>query len=146
MYYEIDKYDKIIKLLIDDVQPTTEDVLLECWSDDDFTADKTDHKSVSGCVLTLDGFVILWLCKKHSGISLSTIEAEFISTSQAGCELLDKRKLCNELKLRVREPTPMWIDNQATIKHTSRRRAHQAPSTYIYGSSVSASMLENKLL
>ena len=61
---------------------------IECWIDADFAADKTDCMSVTRCVLTIDGAVILELCKKQSGVSLSTMEAEFLSTSQSGRELL----------------------------------------------------------
>ena len=64
--------------------------------------------------------MVLWLCKKQSGVSLSTMDTEFISASQAGREILGMKKVMNELKLRVREHIPMWIDNQAeSEKNTS---------------------------
>uniref|UniRef100_A0AAV1VL47 Polyprotein n=1 Tax=Peronospora matthiolae TaxID=2874970 RepID=A0AAV1VL47_9STRA len=44
------------------------------------------------------------------------MEAEFISSSQAGRELLCVRELLLELKLQVCMPMPMWMDNQAAIK------------------------------
>ena len=56
-------------------------------------------------------------------MSLSTMEAEFISASQAGRELLGTKELLNELKLRVREPMPMWIDNQAAIKQLESEKS-----------------------
>ena len=65
----------------------------------------------------MNGAVVLWLRKKQSDASLSTMEAEFVSASQAGRELLGTNELLSELKLQVREPMPMWIDNQAPIKH-----------------------------
>uniref|UniRef100_A0AAV1TZS5 Polyprotein n=1 Tax=Peronospora matthiolae TaxID=2874970 RepID=A0AAV1TZS5_9STRA len=102
---------------------TTEDARIECWSDADFAADKADRKSVSGCVITMDSAVVLLSCKKQSGVSLSTMEAEFISASQAGRELLGTKELLNELKLRVREPMPMWIDNQAAIKQLESEKS-----------------------
>ena len=80
---------------------------VECWSDADFAASKADRKSISGCVLTVNGAVVLWVCKKQLGVSLSTMEAEFISASQSGRELLGTKELLSELKLRVREPMPM---------------------------------------
>ncbi|CAI5727359.1 unnamed protein product [Peronospora destructor] len=86
------KMSKDLKLHLNGVEPTSEDVQIESWSDADFAADKTDR------------------------ISLSTMEAEFISASQAGRELLGTKELLNETKLCVREPMPMWIDNQAAIK------------------------------
>ena len=54
---------------------------------------------------------------------MSTMEAEFISASQAGRELLGTKELLNELKLRVREPMPMWIDNQAAIKQLESEKS-----------------------
>ncbi|CAI5701556.1 unnamed protein product [Peronospora effusa] len=71
----------------------------------------------------MDEAVILWLCKKQSGVSLSTMEAEFISASQAGRELLVTKELLNESKLRVREPMPMWIYNQAAIKQLESEKS-----------------------
>ena len=88
-----------------------------------FDTNKSDRKSVSGCVLTMDGAVVLWLCKKQSGVSLSTMEAEFISASQAGRELLGAKELLSELRVRVREPMPMWIDNQAAIKQLESEKS-----------------------
>ena len=70
---------KGLKLHLNGDGPTSEDVRVECWSDANFTASKADRKSMSGCVLTVDGAVVLWLCKNQSGVSLSTMEAEFIS-------------------------------------------------------------------
>ena len=92
------------------------EIKIECWGDADFATDKVDRKSVSACVLTMDGAVILWSCKKQSGVSLSRMETEFISASQAGRELLDVKELLSELKLQVCEPMPMWMDNPAAIK------------------------------
>ena len=60
-----------------------------------------DHKSVSGCVLAMDGAVVLWSCKKQSGVSAITMEAELyvVYASQIGRELLGARDLLVELKL-----------------------------------------------
>ena len=65
-----------LRLHLNGVRPTSEDVRIECWSDADFAADKADRKSVLECVLTTDGAVVLWLCKKQSGVSLRTMEDE----------------------------------------------------------------------
>ena len=62
-------------------------------------------------VLTMDGAIILWLWKKQFGASPSTLEANFISASQDDRELLGEKELLYELKLSVREPVPMWMDN-----------------------------------
>ena len=54
---------------------------LASWSDSDYAADKVDRKSVTGGVLTMDGGIVQWVCKKQTGVSLSTMEAEFTSVS-----------------------------------------------------------------
>ena len=58
-YVKYLKMPKMLKLHLNGVGPTTEDVEVESWSDADFAADKADRKSMSGCVLTMDGVVIL---------------------------------------------------------------------------------------
>ena len=87
--------DKNLKCHLGGSGSTSTDMRVECWSDADFAADKSDRKSVSGCLLTMDDSVVLWLCKKQSGVLLSTMEAEFIAASQAGRELLGMKELLN---------------------------------------------------
>ena len=82
-----------------------------------------DRKSVSGCVLIIYGAVVMWTCKKQSGVSMSTMEAEFISASQAGRELLGLKELLGELKLRACKPMPMWVDNQAVIQQLESEKS-----------------------
>ena len=98
------------------VKPISEDVRIESFIDAHFAADKADRFSVSGCVLAMDNAFFLLLCKKKSEVSLSTMEAELVSASQSGRELLGLKELIHELKLRVHEPMPIWIDNQAAIQ------------------------------
>ena len=52
------KMSKGLKLHLNGIEPTAEDVRIECWSDADFAADKADRKSVLGCVLTMDSAVV----------------------------------------------------------------------------------------
>ena len=56
------------------------------WSDADFAADKSDRKSVSRCVVTIDGDVVLLPRKQQIGVALSTMESEFIEASHAARE------------------------------------------------------------
>ena len=82
------KETNYLKLCVNSENNPTYPIKIESWSDADFAADKSDRKSVSGCVLMMYGAVVSWSCKKQTGVSLSTMEAEFIAASQAGCELL----------------------------------------------------------
>ena len=55
--------------------------ILASWSDSEYAADKADCKSFTGGVLTMDGAIVQRVCKKQTGVSLSTMEAEFASAS-----------------------------------------------------------------
>ena len=66
---------------------------------------------------------MFWSCKKQSGVALSTMEAEFTSASLAGRELLGVRELLVELKLRVFEPMPMYMDKQAATKQLEAEKS-----------------------
>ena len=71
----------------------------------------------------MDGAVVSWACKKQTGVSLSTMKAELIAASQAGCELLGLKGLFGELDMKVVEPMPMWMDNQAAIKQLGSEKS-----------------------
>ncbi|GMF48730.1 unnamed protein product [Phytophthora fragariaefolia] len=89
---------------------------VESWSNADFAADKGDRMSVTGGAVTMDGTIVDWVCKKQTGVSLSTMEAEFTSASHVGRELLGLRELVRELHHAVSQSMSMHMDNQAAIK------------------------------
>ena len=109
----------------------TQDLTLDCWADADFAgcwkrSDPDDPKSVksrTGFVVTLGGIPVSWHSKLQSETALSTMEAEYISLSQAMRVLLPMRLLLEEiagpLQLQ-RDPksvikSTIWEDNQACL-------------------------------
>ena len=66
--------------------------------------------------MTMDGAVVQWVCKKQTGVSLSTMEAEFMPASHVGREMLGLRELVNEVGFQVAEPMCMMMDNQDAIQ------------------------------
>ena len=59
---------------------TSRDALeLAAYTDADFVADKADHKSLTRSVVLLNGKYVSWSAKKQGGVSLSTVEAEFVA-------------------------------------------------------------------
>ncbi|CAI5730849.1 unnamed protein product [Peronospora farinosa] len=93
------------------------------YSDADFAADKCDRKSVTGGLITVDNIPVSWMCKKQGGVSLSTMEAEFTAASLMARELLGVRELLQELNLKLEEPMPLRVDNQAALKQLDGERA-----------------------
>ena len=49
---------KTLKLFINSTIKSMDPIRIESWSDADFAADKSDRKSVLGCVLKMDGSVV----------------------------------------------------------------------------------------
>ena len=117
------KGTKGLKLCINRTSSSSGPIKIESWSDADFDADKSDRKSVSECVLTMDGAVVSWAFKKQTGVLLSTMEAEFIAASQTGRALLGLREIFSELGMKINEPMSMCMDNQAAIKEYVKRKA-----------------------
>ncbi|KMQ82410.1 gag pol protein [Lasius niger] len=68
---------------------------LNCYSDADFAADPDNRISVGGIVLMVDEIPIIWRTYKHKFVSLSTMESEFTTLTEAAKELL---WLCSVLK------------------------------------------------
>lgn len=108
-------------------------VVLSCWRDSDFAAEKGERKSLSGSVVTMDGAIIQWVCKKQTGMSLSTMEAEFTSASHVGREILDLKKLVREVGFKVAEPMCMMMDNQAAIRQLKSEDSMASSKKWIYG-------------
>ena len=69
------------KLQIGAVEVSSGDAKTESRSDAAFAVDKYDRTSMSGCVMTTDGTLLSWSCKKLIGVSLSTMEVEYIAAS-----------------------------------------------------------------
>uniref|UniRef100_A0AAV1UB90 Uncharacterized protein n=1 Tax=Peronospora matthiolae TaxID=2874970 RepID=A0AAV1UB90_9STRA len=89
---------------------------LESHSDADFAADKLDRKSLTGGVIFLNGMAVSWTAKKQGGVSLSTMEAEFVAASEQTRELLGIREMLREIGMPPGLPMTLYIDNQAAIK------------------------------
>ena len=85
------------------------------YSDADYAADKLDRKSLSGCVVMINGMDVRWWSKKQGGVSLSTIESEFVADSEAGRKLLGIRETLIEIDAAPTLPVTMFIDSKAAI-------------------------------
>lgn len=94
---------------------------LEIYSDSDYANDES-RKSISGSLITLNSFPIIWKSRLQNLVTLPTTEAELV----AGCDTVKAaipiQRLLKELKFINEEATPIYIDNSSTIQIMSDER------------------------
>ncbi|GFX36351.1 retrovirus-related Pol polyprotein from transposon TNT 1-94 [Trichonephila clavipes] len=89
---------------------------LRCYSDSDFATNRNDRVSMGGFITFIDETPISWRTFKQKSVSLSTMEAEYVSLTEAAKEfiwlknVIDNKSLNLELSENV-----MFCDNQAAI-------------------------------
>ncbi|GFV63652.1 retrovirus-related Pol polyprotein from transposon TNT 1-94 [Trichonephila clavipes] len=87
---------------------------LRCYSDSDFATNRNDRVSMGGFITFIDETPISWRTFKQKSVSLSTMEAEYVSLTEAAKEfiwlknVIDNKSLNLELSENV-----MFCDNQA---------------------------------
>jgi hypothetical protein len=91
-------------------------ITLSGYSDADWGDNKSTRKSVSGGIVCLNGNPVSWSCKKQSCVALSTQEAEYIAGAELCKELLGLQQVFQELNMRIKSPTFLWMDNMQGIK------------------------------
>ena len=66
------------------------------WVDSDFASDADSRKSMTGYLMSLNGGPISWKSSRQGGVTLSSIETEFVVASQAGQEVVYLRVLLKD--------------------------------------------------
>ena len=109
----------------------TKDLKLDCFVDADFAGlynfeddqDPTSVKSRTGHLFIVDGSLISWRTKLQSGISLSTMEVEYVAMSMAMKDLIPLQRIvkavCTGLELEAdliaTIKSHMWEDNAGAL-------------------------------
>ena len=88
----------------------------ESYSDADLAADKGDRKSLTETMVLVNGMPASWAPKKQGVVSLSTVEAEFVSALETDREIFGIREMLMEVGLSLTLPMIMHEDNQAAIR------------------------------
>ena len=74
----------------------------------------TASHSQEECIL-LSGMAVSWFAKKQGGVSLSTMEAEFVAASEVARDIIGLRQMLMEIGMAPIVPMLMHVDNQAAI-------------------------------
>jgi hypothetical protein len=85
------------------------------WTDSDWASDLDTRRSIAGFTLDLNGGSISWSSKKQPTVALSTVEAEYMATTQATREAIWLRSLLTDLGSPPTAATIVHADNQGSI-------------------------------
>ena len=87
---------------------------LQGYVDVDFTDDIDSRKSTTGFVFTLGGTTISWASNLQKFVTLSTIEVEYVATTEAGKEMIWLHGFLDELG-KKQEMRILHSDSQSAI-------------------------------
>jgi transposase InsO family protein len=98
---------------------------LTAYADADWGGDIDSRRSTTGFTLMLSGGCISWKSQLQKTVALSSMEAEYMSASQASQEIIWTRNILADLGYEQKEPTLLYEDNQSCIALTKESRYHK---------------------
>lgn len=109
--YVVKTQDKQLNINSD----SSEDWIIEAYSDSDFAGDKDDRKSITGFVIFLSGFPISWKSKAQPCVTLSSTEAEYVALNETVREMKFIVQLLELIGIPIKKPTTVHVDNVGCI-------------------------------
>ena len=88
-------------------------------------SDIDDRKSTSGSLFVCNGGAVSWKSFKQTVIADSTMEAEYIATSEAMKEAFWYKKFAIEIGVMPSDAIPLYCDNNGAIALAKELRSHQ---------------------
>ena len=98
--------------------------LFSSYADADYGGDFDSRRSTSGMVVKMGTGAISWSSKLQPVVTLSTTEAEYISATSAGQEILWLRNLFAEIGFPVSGASSLHLDNQSALAVTRNPEHH----------------------
>ena len=88
---------------------------LQGYSDSDWASSLDNRRSTSRSVFTLGTSAITWYSKIQEIVALSTVEAEYVTTTSSTCQAIQLRRILSDFGLEQREATVIHCDNKSAI-------------------------------
>ena len=90
--------------------------LCKGYSDADHAGDLDTRRSTSGFLIKMGTGAVSWSAKKQTVVADSSTEAEYVSASSAGREILWMRSLLQELGMEIEGPSTLHVDNLSALR------------------------------
>ena len=84
------------------------------YADADWGSDENDRTSFTGYVFMINNGAVTWTAHKQSSVALSTMEAEYMSLSDASREAIARQHFFDDLRILINTPV-LHSDNQAAL-------------------------------
>ena len=100
------------------IEPThvlDEHWILVCFSYSNYAGNPESCQSVSGYILFVKGVHVAWQSKGQQNVMLSSSEAEWIALSEATKEIMFIINLLESMKIKVKLPVIIYVDNTGAI-------------------------------
>jgi hypothetical protein len=107
--------------------PSKDSFTLKAYSYVDWAGSVDDRKSTSGGEFFLGESLVSWISKKQSSIYLSSIEAEYIATTECCTQVEWMKKTLQDIKIVFEEPTIIHCDNTSMISLSKNLVQHSKP-------------------
>lgn len=93
------------------------------YTDADFAGMET-RQSTTGFVFMMGGGPVTWRSQRQKKVTLSTTEAEYAASCEGAREVYWIRQLLKDIKEELQTPTPLFIDNQSTLRLIKNPEVH----------------------
>jgi len=102
---------------------------MKAFCDSDYAGDKDTRISVTGFVIYVMGALIAWRSRGQKSVTLSSSEAEYVALSEVCTEIMFMKQILDFLKVEVKLPIVVHVDNVGAIylasnATTSQRTRH----------------------
>ncbi|XP_050289681.1 secreted RxLR effector protein 161-like [Quercus robur] len=84
------------------------------YSDSDWAGNADDRKSTIGGCFYVGANLVAWMSKKQNSVSLSTVEAEYITTGSCYSQFLSMKKLLSDYEI-SQDIMVVYCDNSSAI-------------------------------
>jgi hypothetical protein len=93
------------------------------YSNSDYAGCKVETKNTSGTCQLLGRSFVSWSSKKQNSVTLSTVEAEYISVGSCCAQLLWIKATLNDFGIKFKQ-VPLLCDNESAVKLTNNPVQH----------------------
>jgi len=100
------------------------------YRDSDWGSNVDDRRSITGYVFLLSGGAVSWQAKKQPTLALSSVEAEYMASTQATKEAIWWRTFLKELRVNTSSATLIFSNSQGSIA-LGKNPEHHARTKHI---------------